>query len=581
MPEVSIVIPTHNRSAFISDAVESALRQTYRDREVIVVDDGSTDDTLGRLSRFGDRIRIVRKEQGGSASARNLGIREARGTWIAFLDSDDIWIDMKTEVQMGFAGRHPEFPWLAASYWKLEGGREFLRTRAGRSGNLFRQTWEKNFVRTSTVMVRKECFQKVGPFREELPINQDLDLWLRLARQFPLGYLSEPLALYRHHPGGKSRDVLRSRKIYLDLIRTYDDPEVIPRWASRRRRAYLQASVGKHQVAAGEVAQGRQALWKAARTWPPGWKAWRLLLKSFLPRKPRQPEQKMPIGRPRRSPLKLKVRRGDPERLRRIVDEYQRTLEEGGGTILREGHKGRVIRLGGAEEEVIVKYYRQVGLLDSIRSLLGGSRASRAMGQGDSLGKSGLRVPPIIGVADRWWRRLPFDSLLVMEPIPDALEMDRKICRLAPDGGGKGGLREMARSFAASLRKMYESGFYHCDLKSCNVLVRPGEGSWEFVFLDLEDIRQLGQVPLRLRLENLAQINATVPSWIGLGDRLRFLLAVLGRKRLDGEAKDLFRKVLARSREKDRVFYDDEGVVRETWPLDGAGKRSGETAPAD
>ena len=564
MPEVSVVIPTHNRAAFVADAVDSALRQTWRDREVIVVDDGSTDDTLERLNRFRDRIRVIRKDQGGAASARNRGVAEAQGNWIAFLDSDDIWIDMKTEIQMDLARLHPEYGWMASSYWKLEGGREFRRTRRGRSGHVFRQIWEENFVRTSTVMIRKDALEQVGPFREDLAINEELDLWLRLAQRYAIGYIPDALALYRHHPGGVSRDSLKSREIYLDLIRQHDDPDRIPRWARRRREAYLLASIGKHRMRAGDAAGARRDLWKAVRTWPAGMKGWNYLIGALLRSPGRRGMEGAEAYPPRRADLSVEARAGDAATVGRWVDRYQAALEQGGIRILREGHRTRVARIAEGGVEVVIKHYRRRGPLDSLRASIASSRALAASLKADALERRGFGVPHVIGVAERSWRGIPYDSILIMEPIRDSIEMDRAISRLDPRRDGRS-LRGLTDAFGERLRRMHEEGLFHGDLKSCNVLVRGPSPRWEFTFLDLEDVRSMDRVPVRLRLENLAQINATVPAWISRSDRLRFFLTVMGKKRLDEEGKNHFGKVWRRSQEKDRVFYDEEGVVREKW----------------
>ncbi len=108
-PIISVVIPTYNRAAFICRAVDSALGQTYAPLEVVVVDDGSKDDTREVLRKYGDRIRYVAKENGGVSSARNVGVREATGEYIAFLDSDDTWVPEKLAVQMDIFRAHPDY----------------------------------------------------------------------------------------------------------------------------------------------------------------------------------------------------------------------------------------------------------------------------------------------------------------------------------------------------------------------------------------------------------------------------------------------------------------------------------------
>jgi glycosyltransferase involved in cell wall biosynthesis len=213
-PQVSVVIPTHDRSGLLALALRSALSQLDVELEVIVVDDGSTDDTSGVVAGFGDpRIRLIRHDvpQGVSA-ARNRGIAEARGAWIAFLDDDDLWAPEKLASQLQ-AARSTDRSWVyvgsvnvSASH-RVVGGKPPLPPE-----QLMAQLHESNVVPggCSGVMVAREALISAGVFDPSLSLTADWDLWLRLATN-PPACVSRPLVAYRVHAGNRSLDADRGR----------------------------------------------------------------------------------------------------------------------------------------------------------------------------------------------------------------------------------------------------------------------------------------------------------------------------------------------------------------------------------
>ena len=213
-PVVSVVIPTYNNAAHLLGAIDSALNQTFADLEVLVIDDGSTDDTAAVCAAYGDRIRYFRQENAGSATARNRGIAESTGEFIAFLDGDDIWEPEKIAVQLAFMREHPQF---ALTYtdksWMNDDGRPIPCDHDGwnyPSGDLLDILVVNNYISSSSlVMVRRDCLDEVGVFDEhpDMRCSQDVNLWLRIAGRHQIGFVPRKLAWYRYHSGGTSRNL--------------------------------------------------------------------------------------------------------------------------------------------------------------------------------------------------------------------------------------------------------------------------------------------------------------------------------------------------------------------------------------
>ena len=179
--------------------MDSVLRQTYTDFELTVVDDGSTDNTLNRLAVYGDRIRIVRQENLGASAARNAGIRRARGAYIAFLDSDDLWEPDKLAAQMDLVSRDRTVKvCYTGEIWIRRGRRVNPRKRhAKHSGWILREMLPLCLVSPSSVLVAREVFDRVGLFDESLPACEDYDLWLRIGRLYPIIFIDRPLIVKR------------------------------------------------------------------------------------------------------------------------------------------------------------------------------------------------------------------------------------------------------------------------------------------------------------------------------------------------------------------------------------------------
>jgi glycosyltransferase involved in cell wall biosynthesis len=208
-PLVSVVIPTYNRAGIICQTLDNVLEQTYANFELIVVDDGSTDDTLSKLRPYGNRIRVISQANAGPAVARNRGVEAARGEIIAFQDSDDLWKSTKLERQVALLehfGRSVPCC-LCSVFLGLVDGKEYtsfdhsmvrMRREEGLWLNVAEVLATRFVLFNQAVAIRREFFERVGGFDPELKYLEDYDLPLRLALEGPWAFIREPLVIYGH-----------------------------------------------------------------------------------------------------------------------------------------------------------------------------------------------------------------------------------------------------------------------------------------------------------------------------------------------------------------------------------------------
>ena len=231
--DVSVVIPTWNRAERLMGAVHSVLAQTASPRELIVVDDESTDDTLGRLAEIDDvRLRVVEIEHAGVSAARNRGVAAASGNWLAFLDSDDRWQPEKLERQIEAAkgsGRSNAPPVLIHSdeIWIRHGVRvNPKRYHQKRGGRVYRHCLPRCCISPSAALLCRDVFEDLGGFDESLPACEDYDLWLRLCARHDVLYVDEPLVIKHggHDDQLSSRPALDRYRIRA-LVKVLEDDE--------------------------------------------------------------------------------------------------------------------------------------------------------------------------------------------------------------------------------------------------------------------------------------------------------------------------------------------------------------------
>ncbi len=198
-PTISVIIPTYNRAEWVKTAIDSVLAQTCAPDELIVVDDGSTDQTPMILTGYGDLIRTIRQDNQGVSAARNCGIRAASGELIALLDSDDYWLPDKLAAQVAFFNDHPDINICQTEeIWIRNGVRVNPKQRHQKqAGMIFEKSLPLCLISPSAVMMRKTLLDEVGPFDETLPACEDYDLWLRITWKHPVGLIDTPLIVKR------------------------------------------------------------------------------------------------------------------------------------------------------------------------------------------------------------------------------------------------------------------------------------------------------------------------------------------------------------------------------------------------
>jgi glycosyltransferase involved in cell wall biosynthesis len=207
---VSVIIPTHNRAHCIARAVDSVLKQTWPHWELIIVDDGSTDNSPQVLAEYQShpKIKIIRQKQMGVSGARNHGAGLARGEWLAFLDSDDQWLEQKLEVQWTYAQQFPQYPIIHGDeIWVRNGVRvNPMNKHKKMGGDVFARSLQLCCISPSTVMLRQSLFKQMEGFDEGFVVCEDYDLWLKITSVHEVGYVDQPLIIkFGGHPDQLSR----------------------------------------------------------------------------------------------------------------------------------------------------------------------------------------------------------------------------------------------------------------------------------------------------------------------------------------------------------------------------------------
>ena len=220
MDLVSVVIPAHNAEKYLRETIDSVIAQTYKNLEIIVVDDGSTDRTQNILAEYGDKIRVVRQSNKGSAAARNAGVAVARGTWVCFLDADDIWLPDKVALQVERCnGTIISYTDTVCFGDAMVGEIRRSSFESAYSGKVLKELLVGNFIGMSTVMIRRDVFNHYGGFDESYVTCEDWPLWMNVCAEHELGYLPEAVVRYRVHR--KSKTML-SRRTHAARLRIID-----------------------------------------------------------------------------------------------------------------------------------------------------------------------------------------------------------------------------------------------------------------------------------------------------------------------------------------------------------------------
>lgn len=249
-PSVSVIIPTYNRGWTLRAAIDSVLAQTYRDFELIVVDDGSTDDTAEILQSYGPDIQVLRQANAGVSAARNTGVRSAKGDFIAFLDSDDRWLPDKLGVQVDFFASYPDAVICQTEEIWIRNGKRVNPKKVHQkpSGHIFKASLALCLVSPSAVMLRKALFDEIGGFDETLPACEDYDLWLRVSARYSVHLLQTPLIIKN---GGHADQLSRMPGLDRYRIKAIEKILATGELSAVRRRAAVEMLLQKAAIYAG------------------------------------------------------------------------------------------------------------------------------------------------------------------------------------------------------------------------------------------------------------------------------------------------------------------------------------------
>jgi glycosyltransferase involved in cell wall biosynthesis len=290
-PKVSIVTPLYNSSACIQGTLDSVLAQTYQDWELILVNDGSTDDTSEKVKPYlvDSRIRYLIQNNQGIGAARNAGIAAAVGDWVCLLDHDDRWLPKKLERQLEFAAEH-DLEIVATDAVVVKGGERYLYSvnfsretvtalalsLKDRTVDLFAALVNGNFLCSSSVAIKRQLFERFGRLDPEAAPADDYEMWLRCAAHARIGFVDEPLIEYYLHEGNYSRDTLMmmAKEIYAlgkSRARTTNQTQIElfdRRLANLRERAARMSLDTYHQMAGQHLGSALPFFWRAFRFAP-------------------------------------------------------------------------------------------------------------------------------------------------------------------------------------------------------------------------------------------------------------------------------------------------------------------------
>lgn len=286
-PTVSVIIPSYNCEPYIAETINSVLNQSFKDIELIVVDDGSTDRTREIVASYAEPVRLVTQENSGVCAARNHGIREAKGRFICLMDHDDYWYPHKLASQVDLLQTHPEVGVVYSAFVLWHRGADGLfpdtstydlgheGTDPDYSGWIYHQFLIDCWMLTSTAMFRAEVFERCGVFDESLPYSEDWDLWLRISQEYLFIKQTRTTTLYRQHPlqgNRKVRDIDYRTRLLESAVKKWGycsrDGRCTREADFRRQLAGFHLSYGFSHLRAGNRMRGAHAFARAWRTWP-------------------------------------------------------------------------------------------------------------------------------------------------------------------------------------------------------------------------------------------------------------------------------------------------------------------------
>ncbi|AKG21003.1 glycosyltransferase family 2 protein [Calothrix sp. 336/3] len=241
MPKVSVVIPAHNAMAYLPETLENVLQQTFTDFEVLIVNDGSSDNIVSWATGICDtRVKLISQPNQGISATRNTGIALTTGDYIAFLDADDLWEPTKLAKQVSYLDCHPQVGLVYTGMLFID-ERSYSTGRIIQSkveGNVLDKVLLSNPIPCSSVMIRRQCFAEVGVFDRNLRSIEDWDMWIRIAARYPLGVIPEALMYYRQVPNSLSKNYQAMEKAFVTVIEKAFSKIAPPELLNLKSRSY-------------------------------------------------------------------------------------------------------------------------------------------------------------------------------------------------------------------------------------------------------------------------------------------------------------------------------------------------------
>ncbi len=277
-PFISVIVPTFNRANLLKETMDSVRNQTFRNFEIIVVNDGSTDGTDEWLRNQTD-LRVIEQSNLGIATARNNGAAAARGAWLAFLDHDDLWAPDKLVIQAEFVRNNSDLALVAARHVRL--GKPYSEPKRPQwiKGDLFVKEYSQSFIHTSSVMIRRDVFGRIGGFPTKYRFADEFDVWLKIAAAYPIAYFERPLVFIRFYESNTSHNRIGVRTDTYDILLRHYDPERIPSRTFLKTLSDHDISFGRAYLQAGNLPEAMKWFRQSLLRTPLRLRSWRYYLR--------------------------------------------------------------------------------------------------------------------------------------------------------------------------------------------------------------------------------------------------------------------------------------------------------------
>lgn len=292
MPQVTVVLPVYNGARYIKEALDSVFAQTFRDFEVICIDNGSTDETRSILEGYGERVRVLRRENRGPCGGRNEGVRKATAQYIAFLDHDDYWYPRKLEQQVAVLSAEPDVVLVLCNSDRMDAAGRLLQVgatlaeRATMGDSPLGRLMEADQLLSSAILVRRDAFERAGMYDEGLRGFEDFDLCARLKREGRFVFLEESGMCYRVHSASLSHagkeTVVQSRERFLLRMKALYVGDELKQELISVMLAECYSDWGMHEVKTGRKSEGRRMLLRSLRLNPQKLRTYSRLFRSYL-----------------------------------------------------------------------------------------------------------------------------------------------------------------------------------------------------------------------------------------------------------------------------------------------------------